>query len=77
MPFSGSDGELVYILISINIRLGKDRDSGQYYCDVLDYNKGTWWRCDDDKISKFIGYPDNVYDEFLHENGEKNRGKIS
>ena len=38
--FSVSHDEVVYILVSINIDVGKDMDSGQYICDVLDYNTG-------------------------------------
>ena len=36
MSFSGSDDEVVYILVSVKINVGKDMDSGHYYCDVLD-----------------------------------------
>ena len=46
-------------------------DSVHYYCGVLDYNKGTWSRCDNDKISEFRGYPFNVCEYFLHENKQK------
>ena len=68
MSFSGSDYEVVYILVSIKINVGKYMDSGNYYCDVLYYNIGTWWICDDYRILNFRGYPDNVYDELSHEN---------
>ena len=37
----------------------------------MDYNTGTWWRCDDDTITNYSGYPDNVYDDLLHENEHK------
>ena len=36
MLFSGSDNEVVYILFSVNIHIGKDMDSGRYYYDMLD-----------------------------------------
>ena len=48
MSFSDSYDEVVYILVSININPVKGVDSGNCYCDVLDYNTGTWWRCDGD-----------------------------
>ena len=38
-------------------------DQGHYICDVLDYSTGTWWKCDDEIITKYPGYPMNVYDE--------------
>ena len=68
MSFSGSEDGVVYILVSIKNNIGKDMDSGHYYCDILDYNKVTLWRYDNEKISEFRGYPDNVYDELLLEN---------
>ena len=60
--FSGINDEVVYIIVSIKIHVGQDMDSGQYYCGVLDYNTGTWWRFVDYKITNFRGYPENVYD---------------
>ena len=42
MPFPGRHDEVVYILVSIKIRVGKYMDSGKYVYDVLDYNVGTW-----------------------------------
>ena len=72
--FTGSDDELVYIMVSIKIRVGKDIDSGNSYWYVLDYNTGTWWICEDETITNFGGYPENVYDELSHEN-EKIQGK--
>ena len=36
---------------------------GTYFCDVLDYNTGTWWNCDDYIITEYPGYPMNVYDD--------------
>ena len=49
-------------------------DSGQYYCDVLYYNTETWWRYDNDKITNFRGYPENINYEILHEN-KQNQAK--
>ena len=49
MSFSGKYDEAVYIILSINIRVGKDMDSGPYLCDVFDYSTGTWWNCEDEK----------------------------
>ena len=63
MSFSGRHDEVVYILLSINIRDSKDMDSGHYVCDVFYYNLGTWCIYDDDTIINYSGYPDNVYDD--------------
>ena len=38
-------------------------DQGHYICDVLDYSTGTWWKCDAEIITKYPGYPMNVYNE--------------
>ena len=38
-------------------------DQGHYICDVLDYSTGTLCKCDDEIITKYPGYPMNVYDE--------------
>ena len=40
---------------------GKEMDGGHYWCDVPDYNKGTWRRCDDENLSELSGYPDSVW----------------
>ena len=74
MSFSGRNDEVVYIIVSIKINVGKDMGSCRYYSDVLDHNTGIWWICDNEKMTDFRGYLDNVYDGLLHEKG-KNRGK--
>ena len=61
MSFPGIDYEVLYILVSIKLRIGKDMDMGHYVCDALDYNTGTWWNCDDRTITKYLGYPNNKY----------------
>ena len=57
MYFPGEYYKVLYIIVSINLITGNDMDSGHYVCDVLDYNTGTWWNCDDDTITKYSGYP--------------------
>ena len=42
MYFSDKHDEVVYIMISIKIHVGKDMDIGHYVWDILDYNTGTW-----------------------------------
>ena len=44
--------EVLYILVSIKLHIGNYMDKGHYVCDVLDYNTGTWWNCDDEKKSR-------------------------
>ena len=46
-------------------------DKGQYVCDVLDYNIGTWCSCDDVTITKYSGYPKNVNDNISKDNEKK------
>ena len=62
---------MVYIIVSIKIHVGKDVDSGHYVCDVLDYNTGTWWNCDDETIINYSGYPYNVYNDLSNETEQK------
>ena len=50
-------------------------DKGQYFCDVLDYNTGKWWNCDNETITQYPGYPSNVYDDLSIDNLKK-RGKM-
>ena len=47
-------------------------DSGHHICDVLYYNTGTWWNCDDDTITDYSGYLENFYDNWSNENEQKN-----
>ena len=62
VSFSGKHDEAVYILVDIKLHDGKDMDSGHYVCDILDYSTGTWWNCDDGKITNYSGYTESVYD---------------
>ena len=38
MSFPGIDSEVLYIIVSIQINIGKDMDKGHYICDVIYYN---------------------------------------
>ena len=55
--------EVLYILFYIKLHIGNDMDKGHYVCDVLYYNKGTCWNCDDETITQYPGYPMNVYND--------------
>ena len=55
--------ELLYILLSIKLNIGNDMDQRHQVCDILYYNTGTWWNCDDEKITQYPGYPMNVYND--------------
>ena len=59
-----NDPEVIYVLVSIKYHIGNDMDQGHFICDVLYYSTGTWWKCDDEIITKYPGYPMNVYNEF-------------
>ena len=75
MYFLVIDAEVLYIIVSIKLHIGNDMDKGHYVCDVLDYNTGTWWDCDDAKITQYSGYPMNVYDNLSIDNEQK-KGKM-
>ena len=62
MSFSVKNDEVLYILVSINLYVGKDMNSGHCDYDILDYNTGTWWNFNYNRITNYSGYPDNIYD---------------
>ena len=66
--------EVLYILVSVKLNIGNDMDKGHYVFDVLDYNTGTWWNCDDETITQYPGYPMNVYNDLSIDKKPK-RGK--
>ena len=74
MSFSDKYNEVVYIMVFIKLHVGKYMDSGNYVCDLLGYNKVTWWNCDDYTITNFSGYLDNVYNNLSNENEQKQGG---
>ena len=63
MYFPNKYAGAIYIIVYIKLRIGNDMYKGHYVCDVLYYNTGTWWNCDDDTISQYPGYPSNVDDD--------------
>ena len=67
-----NDPEVIYVLVSIKYHIGNDMDQGHYICDILEYRTGTWCKCDDEIITKYPGYPMNVYNEV---SSDKNRKK--
>ena len=73
MPFLDKHPEFLHILVSIKLHIGNDMDKGHYVCDVLDYNKGTWWNCDDETITQYPGYPMNVYDDLSIDKKQKRK----
>ena len=76
MSFPDKHAEVIYILVYTKLHIGNDIDKGHYACDLLDYHKGTWWNCDDDTITQYLGYPMNVYDD-LSTDKIKKGGKVS
>ena len=59
--------EVLYIIFSIKLHIGNDMDQVQYVCDVLEYNTGIWWNCDDEKVTQYPGYPMNVYNDLSND----------
>ena len=58
-----NDPKVIYVLVSIKYHIGNDMDQGHYVCDVLDYNTGTWWKRDDEIVTKYQGYTMNLSNE--------------
>ena len=65
ISFPGIDSELLYMIVSIKLYIGKDTDKSHYVCDALDYKIVTLWNWYDDTINQYPGYPINVYGELL------------
>ena len=72
MAFPDEHAEVLYIIFSIRLHIGNYMDRCHFVCDVLDYNKRTCWNCDDDTITKYPGYPMNVYDDLSIDKNQKN-----
>ena len=70
-----NDPEVIYVLVYIKYHIGNDMDQGHYICDVLYYITGTWWKCDDEIITKYPGYPMNVYDEIECDTKKQTKSK--
>ena len=47
--------EVIFILVYVKLHIGNDMDKGHYVYDVFDYNKVTWWNCDDETITQYPG----------------------
>ena len=75
MYFPDKHPELLYILVSIKLHIGNDMDKGHYVCDVLYYNTGTWWYCDDETITQYPGYPMNIYDDLSIDKKQNKKSK--
>ena len=71
ISFPGEDTEVIFILLSINIRNGNDVYSGHWVSDVLYYNTETWWSSYDDTITKYSEYLNNLYDNLSMVNEPK------
>ena len=76
MSFPGLYAEVLYNIFFIKLHIGNDLDKGQYVCDVLDYNIGTWWNCDDDTITQYSVYPMNLYDDLSIDKNQKMENSV-
>ena len=65
---------MLYIRVSVKLHIGNDMDTCQYVFDLLDYNTGTRWNCDDETITQYPGYPSNLYDDLSIDKKQK-KGK--
>ena len=71
MYYSVKQGDEFYTLVAIKVHISKYIYSGHYSCDKLDYKLGKRCNCDDEKITNYSGYPQNVYDNVSNENRKK------
>ena len=63
--------KVIYILVTIKLHIVIDMDQRNYVCGLLDYNTGTWWNCDDEKVTQYPGYPMNVYNDLSSDKKQK------
>ena len=70
-----NDPKVIYVLAYIKFHIGNDMDHRNYVCDVLDYNIGTGWNCDDEIVTEYPGYTMNVYNE-LSSDKKRKKGKM-
>ena len=63
--------KVLYIIVYIKLHIGNYMDQGHYVCNLLYYNTGTWWNCDDEKVSQYPGYPINVYNDLSSDKNKK------
>ena len=59
-------------MVPIKIHEVNTMDSGRYYCDLFDYNKVTWWICDDEKFWDQVDIR-KIYNELSHEDIEQHK----
>ena len=53
--------DVKYSLVSANYHNWISNNTGHYLCDILEFDPGIWWRCDDDTITHLRGMTDNFY----------------
>ena len=63
--------KVLYILVYIKLHIGNDMEQGHYVCDVLYYNTGAWWYCNDEIVTEYPGYSMNVYNELSSDKKQK------
>ena len=53
--------DVTYSIVYDNYHDGTSKNTGHYYCDILDLNTGICWRCEDDTIKQFRGMLETFY----------------
>ena len=51
--------DVKYSLVSANYHNWISNNTGHYLCDILEFDPGVWWRCDDDTITHLRVMTDN------------------
>ena len=57
---------ITYTIVSLILYDITLLDIGHWFSDVFDDNTGTWWHCDDDKITQISGFTQIVYTRESH-----------
>ena len=53
--------DATYSVVSVNYNNKTSNNTDHYFCDILDFNTGILWHCDDDTITQSRVILDNVY----------------
>ena len=49
--FSQDMEDVTYSIAFVTCHGATSNNTGHYFCEILDFNTGIWWRCDDDTIT--------------------------
>ena len=73
MIFPYENEKVICTLVSINMNERNTTHIATYYYGIFYFNTGTWWCCDEEKITLLRRFPDNVYQDESDQKTEKEK----